>query len=131
LEALPKLQKNIVLSSNNSSGLWEVISPEITIVIRLQLLGLGASYIILTIAYRASESSVFVVRNLFVNAANSCEELKIAFPDGKVDLNTLQNEYQAKSVHGLKRGYVGCTNRLLIEIKHPSKKKYGNASNSH
>ena len=41
----------------------------------------GASYIDLTSAYGISESSVFVARNLFVNAVNSCEALKVVFPD--------------------------------------------------
>ena len=95
LDALPKLQKNIVLSSNSSSELWEVISPEITIAIGLQLLGLGASYIILTSAYGVSASSVFVARSLSVNAANLGQELKVA------------------------------TNRLHIEIKHPQGKRVG------
>ena len=85
----------IVLSSNSSSGLWEVISPEITIAIGLQLLGLGASYIILTSAYGVSASSVFVARSLSVNAANLGQELKVA------------------------------TNRLHIEIKHPQGKRVG------
>ena len=86
----------IVLSSNSSSGLWEVISPEITIAIGLQLLGLGASYIILTSAYGVSASSVFVARSLSVNAANLGQELKIAFPDGKADLNALQNDFKQR-----------------------------------
>ena len=73
-----KLLKNIVLSSNSTSGLGEVISPEVTMAIGLCLLA-GASYIDLTSAYGISESSVFVARNLFVNAVNSCEALKIAF----------------------------------------------------
>ena len=74
----PKLQKNIALPSNSTSGLGEVISPEITIAIELCPLG-GARYIDLTIAYGISESSVFVARNLFVNAVSSCEALKLLF----------------------------------------------------
>ena len=72
----PKLHKNEVLSSNSTSGLGEVISPQMTMAIGLCLLA-GASYIDLTSAYGASESSVFAARNLFVDAVNSCEELKI------------------------------------------------------
>ena len=74
----PKLHKNKVLSSNSTSGLGEVISPEMTMAIGLRLLA-GASYIDLTSAYGVSESSVFAARNLFVDAVISCEELKIVF----------------------------------------------------
>jgi hypothetical protein len=95
-----KLVKNIVLSSNSTSGLGEVISPEVTMAIGLCLLA-EASYIDLTSAYGISESSVFVARNLFVNAVNSCEALKMVFPDSEEDFNVLQNGFQAKSTHGL------------------------------
>ena len=115
----PKLLKNIVISSNSTSGLGEVISPEMTMAVGLCLLA-GASYIDLTSAYGISESSVFVARNLFVNAVNSFEALKIVFPDSEEDFNVLQNEFQAKSTHGLIRGCVGCIDGLLIEIKRPS-----------
>ena len=115
----PKLLKNIVISSNSTSGLGEVISPEMTMAVGLCLLA-GASYIDLTSAYGISESSVFVARNLFVNAVNSFEALKIVFPDSEEDFNVLQNEFQAKSTHGLIRGCVGCIDGLLIEIKCPS-----------
>ena len=115
----PKLLKNIVLSSNSTSGLGEVINLEMTMAIGLCLLA-GASYIDLTSAYGISESSVFVARNLFVNAVNSFEALKIVFPDSEEDFNVLQNEFQAKSTHGLIRGCVGCIDGLLIEIKCPS-----------
>jgi hypothetical protein len=54
----PKLLKNIVLSSNSTSRLGEVINPEMTMTIGLCLL-VGASYIDLTSAYGISESSVF------------------------------------------------------------------------
>ena len=80
----------------------------------------GASYIDLTSAYGISESSVFVARNLFVNAVNSCQALKVVFPDSEEDFNVLQNEFQAKSTHGLIRGCVRRIDGLLIEIKHPS-----------
>ena len=115
----PKLLKNIVISSNSTSGLGEVISPEMTMAVGLCLLA-GASYIDLTSAYGISESSVFVARNLFVNAVNSFEASKIVFPDSEEDFNVLQNEFQAKSTHGLIRGCVGCIDGLLIEIKRPS-----------
>ena len=58
----PKLLKNIVISSNSTSGLGEVISPEMTMAVGLCLLA-GASYIDLTSAYGIDESSVFVARN--------------------------------------------------------------------
>ena len=58
----PKLLKNTVLSSNSTSRLGEVISPEMTMAIGLCLLA-GASYIDLTSAYGIDESSVFVARN--------------------------------------------------------------------
>ena len=74
----PKQMKNIALSSNSTGGLGEVISHKMKMTIGLCLFA-GASYIDITSAYRISESSVFVVRNLFVNAVNSCEALKIAF----------------------------------------------------
>jgi hypothetical protein len=38
-----------------------------------------AGYIDLTSAYGVSESSVIILRNLFVNGMNSCEEQKIVF----------------------------------------------------
>ena len=60
----PKLHKNKVLSSNSTSGLGKVISPEMTMAIGLCLLA-GTSYIDLTSAYGVSESSVFAARNLF------------------------------------------------------------------
>ena len=60
----------------------EVISPEMTMAIGLCLLA-GASYIDLTSAYGVTESYVFAARNLFVDAVNSCEELKIIFPDSQ------------------------------------------------
>ena len=78
----PKLHKNEVISSNSTSGLGEVISPEMTMAIGLCLLA-GASYLHLTSTYGVSESSVFAARNLFVDAVNSCEELKIVFPESK------------------------------------------------
>jgi hypothetical protein len=53
----PKLLKNIVLPSNSTSGLVEVISPEITMATEVHLLA-GVSYIDLTIAYGISELSV-------------------------------------------------------------------------
>ena len=65
----------------------------------------------------------------FVDAVNSCEELKIVFPDSQKDINKLQNGFQAKSTPGLIRGCVGCIDGLLIEIKHSSKKECGNAPN--
>jgi hypothetical protein len=46
----PKLLKNTVLSSNSTSGLGKVISPEMTMAIGLHLLA-GASYIDLTSDY--------------------------------------------------------------------------------
>ena len=109
----PKLLKNIVISSNSTSGLGEVISPEMTMAVGLCLLA-GASYIDLTSAYGISESSVFVARNLFVNAVNSCQALKVVFPDSEEDFNVLQNGFQAKSTHGLIQGCVGCIDGLLI-----------------
>ena len=115
----PKLLKNIVISSNSTSGLGEVISPEMTMAVGLCLLA-GASYIDLTSAYGISESSVFVARNLFVNAVNSCEALEVVFPNSEEDFNVLQNGFQAKSTYGLIRGCVGCIDGLLIEIKCPS-----------
>ena len=96
----PKLLKNIVLSSNSTNGLGEVISPEMTMAVGLCLLA-GASYIDLTSAYGISESSVSVARNLFVNAVDSCEALKVVFPNSEEDLNVLRNGFQAKSTHGL------------------------------
>ena len=101
-----------------------------TIAIGLHLLA-GASYIDLTSAYGISESSVFVARNLFVNAVTSCEALKIVFPDSKEDFNALQNGFQAKSTHGLKQGCVGCMDGLTIEIKCPSEREPGNSSKSY
>ena len=88
----PRLHKNKVLSSNSTSGLGEVISPEMKMDIGLCLLA-GASYIDLTSAYGFSESSVFAARNLFVDAVNSCEELKIVFPDSQKEINKLQNGF--------------------------------------
>jgi DDE superfamily endonuclease len=126
----PKLLKNIVLSSNSTSGLGEVISPKMTMAVGLCLLA-GASYIDLTSAYGISESSVFVVRNLFVNAVNSCEALKVVFPDSEEDFNVFQNGFQAKSTHGLIRRFVGCIDGLLIEIKHPSEQECENSPNSY
>ena len=96
----PKLLKNIVISSNSTSGLGKVISPEMTMAVGLCFLA-GACYIDLTSAYGISESSVFVARNLFVNAVNSCEALNVVFPDSEEDFNVLQNGFQAKSTHGL------------------------------
>ena len=46
----PKLLKNIVISSNSTSGLGEIISPEMTMAIGLHPL-VGASYIDLTELY--------------------------------------------------------------------------------
>ena len=74
----------------------------------------------LTSAYGISESSVFVARNVFVNAVNSCEALKVVFPNSEEDFNVLQNGFQAKSTLGLMQGFVGCIDGLLIEITHPS-----------
>jgi DDE superfamily endonuclease len=126
----PKLLKNIGLSSNSTSGLGKVISPEMTMAIGLHLLA-GASYIDLTSTYGISESSVFVARNLFVNAVNSCEALKVVFPDSEEDLNVLRNGFQAKNTHGLIRWCIGYIDGLLIEIKHPSERECGNSPNSH
>ena len=126
----PNLMKSIILSSNITSGLGEVISPEMTMAIGLCLLA-GASYIVLTSAYGISESSVFVARDLFVNAVNSCQALKVVFPDSEEDFNVLQNGFQAKSTHGLIQGCVGCIDGLLIEIKHPSERERGNSPNSY
>ena len=72
---------------------------------------------------------MFAARNLFVDAVNSCEELKIVFPDSQKEINKLRNGFQAKSTHGLIRRCVGCIDGLLIEIKRPSKKECGNAPN--
>ena len=126
----PKLLKNIVLSSNSTSGLGEIISPEMTMAIGLHPL-VGASYIDLTSAYGISESSVFVARSLFVIAANSCEALKVVFSDSEEDFNVLQNGFQAKSTYGLISGCDGCIDGLLIEIKHPSEREYRNFPNSY
>ena len=122
----PNLMKSIILSSNITSGLGEVISPEMTMAIGLCLLA-GASYIVLTSAYGISESSVFVARDLFVNAVNSCQALKVVFPDSEEDFNVLQNGFQAKSIHGLIRGCVGCIDGFLIEIKCASERECRNS----
>ena len=106
----------------------KIISPEVTMAIGLHLLA-GASYIDLTSAYEISESSVFVARNLFVHAVNSCEALKVVFPDSEEDFNVLQNGFQAKSTHGLIQGCVGCIDGLLIEIKFLLEKECGNSPN--
>ena len=78
-----------------------------------------------------SVSPVFVAKNLFVNAVNSCEVLKIVFPDSEEDSNVLQNRSQAKSTHGLISGCGGCIDGLLIEIKYPSERKCGSSPNSY
>ena len=62
---------------------------------------------------------------------NSCEALKVVFPDSEEDFNVLQNGFQAKSTHGLIQGCVGCIDGLLIEIKHPSERECGNSPNSY
>ena len=79
----PKLQKNIIISSNSNSGLGEVFSPEMTMAITFWLFAM-ASYIDLTSAYGLIESSVFVVRKLFVNAVNSCDLNVQAFCDARI-----------------------------------------------
>ena len=103
---------------------------EVTMAIGLCLLA-GASYIDLTSAYGISESSVFVARNLFVNAVISCEALKVAFPHSEEDFNVLQNGFQAKSTHGLIWGCVGCIDCLFVEIKHSSERECRNSPNSY
>ena len=65
---------------------------------------------------------MFVARNLFVSAVNSCEALEVVFPNSEEDFNVLQNGFQAKSTRGLIQGCVGCIDGLLIEIKRPSKR---------
>ena len=55
----------------------------------------------------------------------------MVFPDSEEDFNVLQNEFQAKSTHGLIRGCVGCIDGLLIEIKHPLGQECGNSPNSY
>ena len=91
----------------------------------------GASYIDLTSTYGISESSVFVARNLFVNAVNSCEALKIVFPNSEEDINVLQNRSQAKSTHGLIQGCVRCVDGIPIEIKRPSERECWNSPKSY
>ena len=76
----PKLHKDVTMSNNSTRGLGEVIIPEVTMAIGIRLLA-GASYIDLTTAYGVSESSVFLSRNIFVDAVNTCDTLKIVFPD--------------------------------------------------
>ena len=61
---------------------------------------------------------------------NSCQALKVVFPDSEEDFNVLQNGFQAKSTYGLISGYDGCIDGLLIEIKHPSEREYRNFPNS-
>ena len=83
----------------------------------------------MTSAYEVSESSMLVPRYVFVYAANSYEKLSIVFPDGKGDLNAIQNGFQAKSTHGLLRWWVGCIDGLHIEIRYHSKEKCRNIPN--
>jgi DDE superfamily endonuclease len=110
--------------------LGEVISPDMTMVIGLCYLA-GASHFDVTSAYVISKSSVFVARDLFVNAVNSCEAIKMIFPDSEESFNVLQNGFQAKSTHGLIQGCIGCIDGLLLDIKCPSDREYGNSPNSY
>ena len=120
----PKLLKNIVLSSNSTSGLGEVINLEMTMAIGLCLLA-GASYIDLTSAYGISESSVFVARILFVNAVNSSEALKVVFPDSKVDFNVLQNGFKPRVHMVLYKDVLDVLMDSLLRSSVPQKENVG------
>ena len=73
---------------------------------------------------------VFLSRNIFVDAVNTCDTLKIVFPDKEEDCKAVQTGYQAKSSHGLIKGCIGCIDGLLVKIKRPSKKECGNTPSS-
>jgi hypothetical protein len=67
---------------------------------------------------------VFLSRNIFANAVNTCGTLKIDLPGKEEDFKTVQTGYQAKSSHDLIKGYIGYIDGILIENKCPSKKEF-------
>ena len=86
------------MSNNSTRGLGEFVVSGITTAIGICLFS-GASYIDLTTAYEVSESSVFLLRNNFADAVNTCDTLKIVFPNKEEYDRAVQTGYQAKSSH--------------------------------
>ena len=78
LDALTQATEEYSFKSSSTCWLGEVVSPEMIMAIGLWLMvGVGSKT--LTSTCGVSESPVILLRNLFVNDMNSCEELKIIF----------------------------------------------------
>ena len=67
---------------------------------------------------------MFLSRNIFADTVNTCGTLKFDLPEKEENFKTVQTGYQAKSSHGLMKGYMGYIDGILIENKCPSKKEF-------
>ena len=125
-ELYPNLHKDNAMSNNSNGGFGKVIIPEVTMAIGICIL-VGASYLEVKTTNGVGESSVFLSRNIFSHAINTCDTLKIVFPEKEEDYKTVQIRYQARTSHCPMKGCIGyILDELLIDIKCSAKKGCGN-----
>jgi hypothetical protein len=112
----PFIAVDIIRSRSNTT---EPLYPKLVMAIGLRWLA-GGSFLDLKISYGCSRACIFRCRDLFINAVNLCEQLKIKFPETAEEFEATRKGFKAKSSHGIMRGCVGAIDGLLATIKCPS-----------
>ena len=114
-----------ILKSLNSSGANEPIFPELVLAMSLRWLA-GGSYIDIKDKYGMSKSSVYRLRDMFLDAVIDCKALQIRFPTTEAEICDAARRFQSRSSEEVMRGCIGAIDGILIKIKQPTLKETRN-----
>ena len=105
----------------------EPITPEIVMAIGLRYLS-GGKCLDLKNVYGLSLASVYRVRNMFLDAVNSCPELvsTIRMPEMIDEMREVAQGFEQYSTSQLIRGCVGCIDGYLATTTKPTMKDSNN-----
>jgi hypothetical protein len=112
----PMITPNLIKALNSCV---EPIYPEIAVAVALRWLA-GGSYLDLKNVYGISRSTVFRLRDMFLDAVLECSALEIRFPDTPEEIEKVRWQFEAKSTDKVMRGCVGAMDGMLALTKQPS-----------
>jgi hypothetical protein len=103
----PMITPNIIKSLNSCP---DPTYPEMVVAVGIRWLA-GGSYLDLKTSFGISRSSVFRLRDMFVDA--------IRFPDTPEEIEKVRGQFEAKSTNRVMRGCVGAMDGMFAKIKQP------------
>ena len=105
----------------------EPIYPELVMAVGIRYLS-GGKCLDLKNAYGLSLPSVYRIRDMFVDAVNSCPDLidRIKLPQTVEEMNEVASGFENRSTSQLIRGCIGCIDGFLATTTRPTMKDANN-----